>query len=363
MRYLRAVGVAMLSHAGPGGSSHVARHLAAALERRGYSVSMVSPGPRSATLDTSWDEWRLAHLERHLEGLVRDHGIDVIHYHYAWPFAGVLDRLKRRMRSAAPLIVGTLHGTDVTHPPDGSTIDALRSTDELTTVSDAYADLARQRLGLTLRPTVIANFVDPADFPLSVDFTDPMSGRARPRLVHVSTFRPVKAPLGVVEMFAAVRERRDAELWLIGDGPELPAVLAALDRSGLRRDVRVLGYRTDVGRLLARCDVLVMSSLEESFCLAALEAMAGGLAVVGPDVGGFTELTGQGRMGMLYERGDFVAAARLVETLLRDHELRLGLRRAATEHARTFSVSAAVEAYVAVYSRALATTGLHRAVS
>jgi glycosyltransferase involved in cell wall biosynthesis len=68
-------------------------------------------------------------------------------------------------------------------------------------------------------------------------------------------------------------------------------------------------------------------------------------------------------MGMLYERGDFVAAARLVETLLRDHELRLGLRRAATEHARTFSVSAAVEAYVAVYSRALATTGLHRAVS
>ena len=357
------MGVAMLSHAGPGGSSHVARHLAAALERRGYSVSMVSPGPRSATLDTSWDEWRLAHLERHLEGLVRDHGIDVIHYHYAWPFAGFLDRLKRRMRSAAPLIVGTLHGTDVTHPPDGSTIDALRSTDELTTVSDAYADLARQRLGLTLRPTVIANFVDPADFPLSVDFTDPMSGRARPRLVHVSTFRPVKAPLGVVEMFAAVRERRDAELWLIGDGPELPAVLAALDRSGLRRDVRVLGYRTDVGRLLARCDVLVMSSLEESFCLAALEAMAGGLAVVGPDVGGFTELTGQGRMGMLYERGDFVAAARLVETLLRDHELRLGLRRAATEHARTFSVSAAVEAYVAVYSRALATTGLHRAVS
>jgi glycosyltransferase involved in cell wall biosynthesis len=286
----------------------------------------------------------LAQLERRLEGLVRDHGIDVIHYHYAWPFARVLDRLKRRMKSAAPLIVGTLHGTDVTHPPDESAIDALRSTDKLTTVSNAYADLARQRLGLTL-----------------VDFTDPVSGRPRPRLVHVSNFRPVKAPHGVVEMFVAVRERRDAELWLIGDGPELPSVLAALDRSGLRRDVRVLGYRTDVGRLLAQCDVLVMSSLEESFCLSALEAMAGGLAVVGPDVGGFTELTGHGRTGMLYERGDFVAAARLVETLLSDHQLRLGLRRAATEHARTFSVTAAVEAYLAVYSRALATTGFDRA--
>jgi glycosyltransferase involved in cell wall biosynthesis len=179
--------------------------------------------------------------------------------------------------------------------------------------------------------------------------------------VHVSNFRPVKAPHGVVELFAAVRERRDAELWLIGDGPELPSVLAALDRSGLRPDVRVLGYRTDVGRLLAQCDVLVMSSLEESFCLAALEAMAGGLAVVGPDVGGLAELVGHGRTGMLYERGDLVVATRLVETLLSDHQLRLRLRHAATEHARTFSVSAALDAYLAVYGRAFATAGLHRA--
>jgi N-acetyl-alpha-D-glucosaminyl L-malate synthase BshA len=303
----------------------------------------------------------MAQLERHLEGLVRDHGIEVIHYHYAWPFARVLDRLKRRMKSAAPFIVGTLHGTDVTHPPDDSAIAALGSTDAFTTVSNAYADLAQQRLGLTLRPTVIANFVDPAAFPRSVDFTDPRSGRARPRLVHVSNFRPVKAPHGVVEMFAAVRERRDAELWLIGDGPELPSVIAALDRSGLRGDARVLGYRTDVGRLLAQCDVLVMSSLEESFCLSALEAMAAGLAVVGPDVGGFAELTGQGRTGMLYERGNFVAGAGLVETLLGDDQLRLGLRRAATEHAQMFSVTAAVEAYLAVYSGALATTALQLA--
>jgi N-acetyl-alpha-D-glucosaminyl L-malate synthase BshA len=304
---------------------------------------------------------RSAHLERRLEGLVRDHGVDVIHYHYAWPFARVLHQLKRRMRSAAPLIVGTLHGTDVTHPPDPAAIDALRSTDELTTVSDAYADLAHRRLGLTLRPAVIANFVDPAAFPPSVDFSDPVSGRARPRLVHVSNFRPVKAPHGVVEMFAAVRERRDAELWLIGDGPELPSVRAALDRFGLSRDVRVLGYRTDVGRLLAQCDFLVMSSLEESFCLAALEAMAGGLAVVGPDVGGLTELVVHGHTGMLYERGDFIAAARLVEALLSDEQLRLGMRRAAAERARSFSVGAAVEAYLAVYGRALATIGSDRA--
>ena len=341
----------------------MARELAAALQRRGHAVSTVSPGPWSATIDTSWDPWRLAQLERQLEGLVQDQAIDVIHYHYAWPFARVLDRLKCRMRSAAPFIVGTLHGTDVTHPPDESAVDALRSTDELTTVSDAYADLARERLGLTVRPTVIANFVDPGAFPRSVDFTDPASGRARPRLVHVSNLRPVKAPGRVVEIFAAVRRHRDAELWLIGDGPELPSVLAAIDRTGLRDDVHVLGYRSDVGRLLAQCDLLLMSSLEESFCLAALEAMAAGLVVVGPAVGGLAELVGHGRTGLLYDRGDVAAAARMVQTVLGDDPARIGLRRAATEHARRFSVAAAVEAYLAIYSRALATTGLQRAAS
>ena len=131
----------------------------------------------------------------------------------------------------------------------------------------------------------------------------------------------------------------------------------------LRDDVHVLGYRSDVGRLLAQCDLLLMSSLEESFCLAALEAMAAGLVVVGPAVGGLAELVGHGRTGLLYDRGDVAAAARMVQTVLGDDPARIGLRRAATEHARRFSVAAAVDAYLAIYSRALATTGLQRAAS
>jgi hypothetical protein len=66
---------------------------------------------------------------------------------------------------------------------------------------------------------------------------------------------------------------------------------------------------------------------------------------------------------MLFDRGDVAAGARLVETVLRDDQLRLGLRRAASGHARTFSVTAAVDAYLAVYGRTPAATGLVRAVS
>lgn len=349
--------IAMLCHAGPGGSSRVALRLADALEHRGHWVSVVPAGPWRTMLEPTWDGWRLAQLERRVEAAVRDNGVEVMHFHYAWPFAHMVRGLKRRLGSAAPLFVGTLHGTDVTHPPDRAAIDVLRHTDEWTTVSRPYAALAQERLRLVREPTVIPNFIDAEHFPRSSDFTERGPVGRRPRLVHVSNFRPIKDPQGVAEIFAAVRRRQDAELWLIGDGPELPRVMSAIRRTGLERDVRVLGYRADVGRLLAECDVLVMSSLEESFCLAALEAMAAGLAVVGAAVGGFAELAEHGRNAMLYPQGDYVAAAQLVNRLISDHPLRHGLRRAAAERARAFSVATAVERYEAVYRPAVASTG------
>jgi N-acetyl-alpha-D-glucosaminyl L-malate synthase BshA len=348
------VRIAMLCHAGPGGSTRVALHLAASLEQRGHEVSVVPAGPWRPTLETTWDDWHLAQLERRLVATVLEDDVQVLHYHYAWPFARLVRGLKRRLGPAAPLVVGTLHGTDVTHPPGTREIAALRHTDTWTTVSPAYAALAHRRLRLRQRPVVVPNFLDAGRFPRSSDFA---SGGRRPRLVHVSNFRPVKDPEAVAHVFAAVRQQHGAELWLVGDGPELPRVVSALARLGLERDVQVWGYRTDVDQLLARCDVLVMSSREESFCLAALEAMAAGLAVVGTAVGGFAELAEHGRSAMLYAPGDVATAAGLVGRLLTDDALRLGLRRAAVERALDFSVVAAVEGYEAVYRPAFARSG------
>jgi N-acetyl-alpha-D-glucosaminyl L-malate synthase BshA len=353
--------IAMLCHAGPGGSSHVALRLAEALEYRGHRVSVVPAGPWSPMLQPTWGDWRLAQLERRVEAVIRENDVQVLHYHYAWPFAHLVAGLKRRLGAAAPLFVGTLHGTDVTHPPGAGAIDALRHTDVWTTVSAPYAALAHERLRLGRPPAVIPNFVDAARFLESADFTEPPAGGRRPRLVHVSNFRPVKDPQGVAHIFTAVREHVDAELWLIGEGPELPQVMSVVRRAGLELDVRVFGYRPDVGRLLAKCDILVMSSLEESFCLAALEAMAAGLTVVGTAVGGFAELAEHERTAMLYAQGDYAAASRLICRLLTDHPLRLALRRAAAERALTFSVPAAVERYEAVYAPALVRTGISSA--
>jgi N-acetyl-alpha-D-glucosaminyl L-malate synthase BshA len=364
--------IALLCHASLGGSSRVATRLAYGLERRGHSVSLVSAAPPPAptkelsairlelfgarkqsgwttVVEPMWDMLRLAALERHIEAIVLRDGIEVVHYHYAWPFAHIVRRLKARLGPASPLFVGTLHGTDVMHAPDDGGLGALRDTDLLTTVSEAYAELAQARLDLDDAPLVIPNFVDLDDFPRSVDFEEAASGRRMPRLVHVSNVRTVKNPEGVARVFVALRAQIPAELWLVGEGPGLAELTSAIDRAGVGSDVRVLGYRSDIGQTLAQCDLLLMTSWEESFCLAALEAMACGLCVVATSVGGLTEVVEHGRTAMLFEPGDYEEAVRLAHRLLTERDLRLEIRRRAAERACDFSARAVVERYEAVY--------------
>jgi hypothetical protein len=114
------VNITMLCHASLGGSSRVATRLAYALEQSGHDVSLVctSPPPapakeltavqleplvsRSArewttVIDSTWDRARLKALERHLDSIVRRNAVDVLHYHYAWPFAQLVGPLRARL--------------------------------------------------------------------------------------------------------------------------------------------------------------------------------------------------------------------------------------------------------------------------
>ncbi len=103
------------------------------------------------------------------------------------------------------------------------------------------------------------------------------------RLLHLKGFQ-----LGLMA-FARLRETHPAsEYWLIGEGPERPALERLALRLGLGERVRFLGRlgRDEVFRRLAECDVLVHPSLHESGGWVCLEAMAAGRPVICLDHGG-----------------------------------------------------------------------------
>lgn len=372
-----ALRVGILCHRGIGGSVRMAIELSKELVRQGCAVHLFArsapmgmvptvgitlhtlvPGTAVSTeLDLDWTPADLDAFVHGIVSAVEDERIDLLHFHYAFPFAEVLDRVGRIMGRYAPILVGTLHGTDVTLAAEWPAwrrtfTAALERLDAVTTVSQSHADLACRTFGLATAPRVIPNFVDTHRFEPRIRSAKAQAGS---RLIHVSNFRAVKQPESMARIFVAVRRRRDATLWLVGDGSKFAEVRDRVSGAGFAGDLRHFGMRTDVEAILPDADVLLVTSREESFCLAALEAAACGVPVVAPRLGGIPEVVIDGHTGLLFEPDDEEQAADAIVRLFEDAALRAAMSRAAVEWARCLSASAIVPRYIGVYRDALAT--------
>jgi glycosyltransferase involved in cell wall biosynthesis len=127
--------------------------------------------------------------------------------------------------------------------------------------------------------------------------------------------------------------RPEARLVIVGEGPERSAIEGAVREHGLAAQVRFLGLRKDVARLLSGADLFLLTSISEGIPLTVIEAMAAGLPVVSTRVGGLPEVVVEGRTGLLAPAGDHAALGRAVCDLignpgLREEMGRLGRQRA-----------------------------------
>jgi N-acetyl-alpha-D-glucosaminyl L-malate synthase BshA len=308
--------------------------------------------PATGRLEIEWTPRELRGLVQRILSVAETVPLDVLHFHYAVPFARVVEEVGRRLGPRAPRLVGTLHGTDVTihgghRRTRRSLARRLSALDAVTTVSRRFAALSARVFGLHGGPLVIPNFVDLARFRPAPEVSPPR----RPRVVHVSNFRPVKNPEMVIEVFARVRRELDAELWLVGDGEGMRSVRELAREARVEGDVRMFGLRRDVERIVRHSDVLLVTSRSESFCLAALEAAACAVPVVASRVGGLPEVVTHGETGLLYAPGDRVAAARAVLELLQDPPRRAMLGEAARARAARYSSGAIVSRYERLYRR------------
>jgi glycosyltransferase involved in cell wall biosynthesis len=120
----------------------------------------------------------------------------------------------------------------------------------------------------------------------------------------------------------------------------------------LREHVRFCGYVDDIPRLLHEVRVLLHCCEVEGFGLALVEAMAAGLPVVAPRVGGPSEIVEDGVTGLLYAPGDASEATRHVERLLRATEEAEAMGRAGRARAQRLF---AAETYVAGFSSVIDT--------
>jgi glycosyltransferase involved in cell wall biosynthesis len=138
-----------------------------------------------------------------------------------------------------------------------------------------------------------------------------------------------KAPLvAVAAAEAAHAGGAPVVLLVAGEGPQAGEVQARASAA-----VRPLGYRDDIGRLLAAADVFVLPSEREGLSFAVLEAMGRGLAMVVSDGPGNPEAVGDA--GIVVRAGDAAGFTAALSGLARDPARRAQLGAAARERIRT----------------------------
>jgi glycosyltransferase involved in cell wall biosynthesis len=152
------------------------------------------------------------------------------------------------------------------------------------------------------------------------------------------------------------KDQPDSRLIMFGEGYEAggPAYQWAVAR-GLIEAVEFAGrlhYQELAGRLRTEVDVLVHPAKEESFCMAAAEAMALGIPVIaGRRSGGITDVVRHGGGGLLVELQP-VDVASSMRLLARDHSLRASLSAGARTRAESqYSMGRIFDTYEELYKR------------
>ena len=330
--------IGIVCYASVGGSGIVATELAKILAGRGHQVRLISTDPpfrlgdfqaglvfhevKTPGYPLFREPQYLLSIANKLVEVSREFDLDIIHAHYAIPHA-VAAYLARQIlfgsgNQKVPRIITTLHGTDVTligSDPSYSETAAfcIDQSDGVTAVSESLRRDTYTQLPVKADIRVIPNFLDcqlhqrSSDTKLAARY---QNGNPDTKLViHVSNFRPVKRAPEVVEIFRRIRDRLPARLLLVGDGPDLPRARQVAKDLGLADDVEALGEQEQVVPLLSVANLFLLPSTEESFGVAALEAMACGVPVVASRVGGLPEVIEHGVSGFLHDPHDLEGMA------------------------------------------------------
>ena len=228
-------------------------------------------------------------------------------------------------------VVATLHNT---MPDDHiflETIMLFLGAKRIIAVGDVVAQAYQKRLP-GRRIEVIYNPVQPNIQISEVErlaLRHELSGEtSRPIIVSVGRLEPQKGMFDLLSAMAFLRVTHDeAILLIVGQGSLKKELENKIDELGLRENVRLLGVRDDIPRILAASDIFALASHWEGMPISVLEAMSARLPVVATYVGDIPQIVTPAT-GLLVEPHRPQEFAETLQILLDDPAKRIVLGEA-----------------------------------
>ncbi len=291
--------------------------------------------------------------------VVMNHGLDLLHVHYAIPHASAAYFAMQILKKTGHDIpyITTLHGTDITLVGKDLTYApvvtfSINESSAITAVSSNLREETFNSFKIEKDIQVIPNFVDTHRFHQmdKEHFKKMLAPNGERILAHVSNFRKVKRVEDVIKVFQKIHKQMPSKLLMIGDGPERQnAEEICRSMPDVCGDVRYLGKQEQMDEILSITDLFILPSQYESFGLSALEAMACSVPVISTNAGGLPEINIQGETGFLSNVGDVEDMAKHAIYILEDDERLQKFKDSAIAHAGKFDKDRIVPMYEQLY--------------
>ncbi len=298
-------------------------------------------------------------LASNMVSIAKYEKLDVLHVHYAIPHAAAALMAKEILKSEGKNIpvVTTLHGTDITLVGKDASYApvvtySINGSDAVTAVSKFLKADTERLFEVKREIEVVPNFIDLDRFKKQKKehFKTAICPNGEKLLVHTSNFRKVKRVEEVALVFQRLRDVIPCKLLMIGDGPERKNIENMCRDLGICDDLRFLGKINAVDEVLSVADLFLMPSEQESFGLAALEAMACQVPVISSNAGGIPELNLDGVTGFCSDIGDVDDMVKNALTVLSEENLET-FKANASKRAQEYDIHKILPMYEAIYER------------
>src|SRR5690554_1155497 len=362
-----------------GGSGVVATELGLELAKKGNEIHFITYkqpvrlellNPNIFYHEVNVPEYPLFHyqpyelaLSSKIVDMVKLHGIELLHVHYAIPHAYAGYMAKKMLEDEGILIpmVTTLHGTDITlvgkHPNYKTAVTfSINKSDVVTSVSENLKNETNEVFNIRKEIKVIPNFID---------FSDETHRKERECerhilakddekiITHISNFRSVKRIPDVIDIFYKIQKQIPSKLLMVGDGPEKEKAEIQCEKLGISDKVIFFGNTHEINRILCSSDLFLLPSQTESFGLAALEAMALGVPVISSNSGGLPEVNINGLSGYLSDVGNTDEMAQNAIKILADEKVLEQFKQHAKQTAHKFDIHNIIPLYEELYKEIL----------
>ena len=361
-----------------GGSGVVATELGLELSKRGHEIHFITyKQPVRLELlsnnvhfhEVHVPEYPLFHyqpyelaLSSKLVDMVKLHGIELFHVHYAIPHAYAAYMAQQMLKDEGVYvpIVTTLHGTDITlvgsHPFYKPAVTfSINKSDAVTSVSESLKRDTLRLFDIKNEIEVIPNFIDIEKH--EPNFTDcqrsAMANENERIITHISNFREVKNIPDVIKIFNGIQKEVPSKLMLVGEGPEKEAAEYLVEELCISEKVVFFGNSNEIDRILCFSDLFLLPSQTESFGLAALEAMASSVPVISSNSGGLSEVNKDGFSGYLSTVGNVSEMTEKALQILKNDDSLNQFKLNAKAQSLNFDIHAIVPKYESIYQKTL----------